>query len=154
MRRCDAPYPGEAIRANYVSYIYGDDCPPGPDEGCAPELEIQSWPACERTLSDYTYNGGPYPQASLGQLRGVPAVMFDYGERIELYSGSTTIVIFGRDPELTYSAVDAVRVEPANLAPGVPLTLVQRRAANLPLPTANLTDPVDGAMTGDLVCSA
>jgi hypothetical protein len=58
LRRCDDPYVNEAVHANYVSYIYGD-CEINPqldDDRCTPPLEIQSWPACERSFADYTFN--------------------------------------------------------------------------------------------------
>src|SRR5215218_1771870 len=50
-RRDDAPAPAETVRADYVGFIYGD-CVAIDESGCAPPLEIQVWPACERSLAD------------------------------------------------------------------------------------------------------
>lgn len=83
IRRCDAPYACESVRANYVSYIYGS-CDVDPDidgSACVPPVEIQTWPACERSYADLTVGLatdllGPIP--ALGsQARGVPIIEFD-----------------------------------------------------------------------------
>lgn len=50
-----------AYRANFASLIYGD-CEASSDAGCAPPLEIQTWPACER-------NAGTYEKAVRPRLR-------------------------------------------------------------------------------------
>ena len=83
------------MRANFVNFIYGR-CDPGPD-GCAPPLETQIWPACDRHLSSYslTPSGDPLPHENLF-VRGVPAAFF-VEPRLELYSGAVTIVLFGHD---------------------------------------------------------
>lgn len=134
-RRCDDPYPGEPVRANYVSYIYGDD------------LEIQAWPACERTLADYELEPGvPYPFQDLGSIRGVPATSFDEGLRIELYSGTSTIVIFGARADQVIRAAAAVRPEPISQPPGTPFPLTLDSPGNLP-------PPAPGATAGELACA-
>jgi hypothetical protein len=152
LRRCDDPFPGEPVRANYVSYIYGD-CVVAPadgqtefDEGCAPPLEIQTWPSCERSLADYEFEPGiPYSFDEFGLQRGVPAYSFDDGTRVELYTGTSVIVIFGDDPAQLLRAISAIRPEPAESPPGPP-SLLASGGGDLPV-------PAPGATTGELRCT-
>jgi hypothetical protein len=125
------PEPG---RANFVGFLYGD-CEPGSDGGCPLPLEIQVWPACERTLSSYSMGGQPMPYEAT-TLRGVPAAFFDNGGRLELYTGRVTIVIFGMDREQIQRAADSL-VE-ANFNDGT---------------TGNLPAPAVGAIEGRLTCT-
>jgi hypothetical protein len=153
LRECDDLYPGEVVRANYVSYIYGD-CIVLPDlndqelHGCAPPLEVQSWPACERTLSDYEFAPGvPYPHDDRGLHRGVPAFSFDLGSRVELYPGATTVAVFGDDPEQIERALLALRPEPGTEPPHIPSLLDLNSGSDLP-------PSVPGATEGTLSCSS
>lgn len=79
--------------ADFVSFVYGD-CTPR-DEGCAPPVEIQVWPACRRNLhldgSDRPST--PTPERTI--VRGVPAAWFEDGLRLELQASTSTIVVFG-----------------------------------------------------------
>lgn len=149
----EAYYPKDAIRANFVSYLYGDcdlDVDPKTglaDGGCAYPVEVQTWPACERTLADYTLDGTtPYPRRDVGPLRGVPAASFDGGERIELYAGKSTIVVFGNEPAQVRAAAAELRAEPDDLPLGAP----DEKSA----PTGDLPEPPPAATTGGLSCSA
>lgn len=153
LRRCDQPdpvyFPMEGGRANYVAYIYGTCIPESPSEdnsdpgGCAPPLEIQTWPACERSLSDYELEPGePYPHEAL-EIRGVPAASFDDGTRIELYAGESTVVIFGDDPDQVLRAANAVEPEPIDRPLGV----------SAPTPASELQTPPETALDGTLPCS-
>jgi hypothetical protein len=145
-RRCDPLQPDAAMRANFVSYVYGTCSAADGDAVCAPPLEIQSWPACERSLSDYEVSAGvPYPHESLGQLDGVPAYSFDQGTRVELYTGEATIVVFAADPSLIDQAVAAIQSEPADEPPGEPV------AGDGQAPV--LPNPAPGAITGELSCA-
>jgi hypothetical protein len=147
-RRCDDPQPDAPVRANYVSYVYGV-CPQvadGTETSCAPPLEIQSWPGCERSLADYELQVGvPYPHEKLGKMDGVPAYSFDEGTRVELYTGPATIVIFAADPALIDQAVAAIQLEPASEPPGQPAA-ADAQSPDLPPP-----DP--GAIAGRLPCN-
>jgi hypothetical protein len=143
LRRCDHPYPGEPARANFLSFVYGD-CDASKTGSCAPPLEVQSWPACERTLTDYTFDGRPYPYDSVGEARGVPSATFDGGTRIELYSGASTIVVFADDPAVLDSAVDSIRAHPGSPSAS-PTTELG--------PASPLTAPSARAVAGDLPCS-
>ncbi len=140
LRRCDRPYPGEPIRANFVSYIYGT-CTPSGDEGCAPPLEVQVAPACERNWASYGDHSG-----RLETLRGVPAADLGGGQ-LELYAGASTIVIFAGSSAKARAAAKAIRAEPRRLAPDAAVL------ASKPTP-GKLPPPVPGAMTGALRCTS
>lgn len=126
------PEPG---RANFVGFLYGD-CEPVSDGGCPLPLEIQVWPACERTLASYTMGGQPMAHDRT-TLRGVPAAIFDNGGRLELYTGRVTVVIFGMSKEQMERATDAL----------VPVNFDAETADDLPMPDA-------GALEGKLTCTS
>lgn len=135
-RRDDAPAVAERVRADYVGFIYGD-CVALDEEGCAPPLEIQIWPACERSLADYrlTPSGQPLPHRRT-IMHGVPAAYFEHGLRLELYTGEVTIVIFGlrrRDVERAAASLRAANESAAN--------------------KTTLPPPAPGAMAGKLPCA-
>jgi len=135
-RRDDAPAVAEKVRADYVGFIYGN-CVALDEKGCAPPLEIQIWPACERSRADYTLtpSGQPLPHRRT-IMRGVPAAYFERGLRLEIYTGKVTIVIFGlRRREVERAAVSLRGANPS--------------AAN----TATLPPPAPGAMAGKLPCA-
>jgi hypothetical protein len=79
--------------ADFVSFVYGD-CIARDDAGCAPPAEIQVWPACRRNLGlyDTSLPGVPVPEPAT--VRGVPAAFLE-GDRLELQTGRSTIVVFG-----------------------------------------------------------
>lgn len=148
-RRCDVPDPlDEGWRANFVSYIYGS-CDPVETEqhGCSPPLEVQSWPACERALADYTVgpdSARPVYQSLL--VRGASAASFEDGHRLEVYTGGSTVVIFGEDAPQVQRAADALRRSSYGGALGglVPEPLAA--------PLAALGEVADGALEGTMLC--
>lgn len=158
IRRCDAPapppalrgiVPDDAARANFVSYIYGD-CTPSTnfadESSCAPPVEVQVWPACERSLADYSGHS-PISGKSIGQIRGVPAWSFEGGNRVELYAGSATIVVFANSPAEVLGAVDELQRQPSQRPLGAASENAQQQDAQLPEPAA-------GALNGSLSCEA
>jgi hypothetical protein len=155
MRRCMTPVESpKTIRENYVDYIYGE-CEPEPtpgeqlaDGGCSPPLEIQSWPACERSLADYQAAPGiPYPHEQIETLKGgAVKATFDGGGRIEIYTARSTVVIFGNDPELVDRAAAVLRLDRAQSNVGVP-SPSETAAAELPPPSL-------GSMSGELQCTS
>lgn len=164
IRTCATPYPGEPVRTNSVAYLYGDVpyCPPegspldqaanaAPDADsalCTVPLQIHSWPACERSLADYELEPGvPYPRVALGERRGVPAYSFDDGFRVELYTGTSTVVMFGPDAAQLLRGISAIRPEPISNPPGIPSLL------SATSPSSNLPAPAPGATTGQLRCA-
>lgn len=115
VRRCGAPYragyrAGPTIAPpNFLMVAYGD-CKVRSDTGCAPPIQVQTFPACERNLASYSADpsGAPLPHRSL-TVRGARAALFDEGTRLEIYTGTSTVVIFGDSARLVRKAADAVR---------------------------------------------
>jgi len=98
--------PGPSVFPEFVDLIYGD-CEATSDSGCGTPLSIQIWRACNRSLDDYELAPGmPYPHEKL-TVRGTSAALFE-DDRVEVYAGSVTIVIFGAD-ELAIRAAEALR---------------------------------------------
>jgi hypothetical protein len=118
--------------ANYVSFVYGD-CAATDDSGCAPPAEIQVWPACARNLSLYERSEGLRHERTT--VRGAPAALFEGGRRLEVQTGGSTVVVFGR----THAQV----LELGSLLRGVNVSLE---------PGNRLPPPVDGAVAGRLEC--
>lgn len=144
LRRCENPDPSRPVRANYVSLAYGD-CTPGDDSGCPLPVEIQSWPACERNSASYTdVDGTPLARKPV-QISGVPAAIFDDGTRVEVYTGDTTVVVFGSTPALALQAAKSLSIMPGD-------SPADARPTGGTV-TAQLAPPVDGAMTGTLTCN-
>jgi hypothetical protein len=127
-------------RSNFDSYLYGS-CEAGPGEACSPPLEIQSWPACERSAADY--NAGPPGQAKriepieAFRVRGVPARLYE-DMSLELSTKAVTVVIYGHSREQLLSAARELRTEE-----GAPF-----HAA----PQQELPPPAAGAEDGTLSC--
>ena len=133
LRRRDKPYPGEPIRPNNVAFIYGD-CQAGNDSGCAPPLEVKTWPACVRNPSVYDIPGGADERAT---VRGVPARFYERWTRLELSTGRVTVVLYGTGRR------DLLRAA------------ARLRGVNVPhAAEAKLPPPARGAMTGELRCGA
>jgi len=110
LRRRERPVRGEPVRANFVSFLYGD-CQPVDENDCALPLEAaQNWPLCERSPALYTEAGRPLVGKRL-TVRGVPARIFEDGTRLELYTGRTTVVLFGRPDQIRRAAA---KLRPAN----------------------------------------
>jgi len=106
--------------ANYVSFIYGD-CVAEDDAGCAPPVEIQVWLSCHRNLG--LYGGGAVAGAPLEQIvaRGVPALIFDGGTRLELETGRATVVVFAGTRARLIRIVAALRALDGTVLPEHPL---------------------------------
>jgi hypothetical protein len=136
-RRVEARTAPDPTRANFVGFRYGD-CTPSGESGCPAPLEIQVWPACERNFSSYSLTplGDPLPHERL-TVRGAPAAFFEEGQRLELYTGSVTVVLFGQGKAQLLRA--ASELGGANAS--------ARTAADGSLPA-----PADGALEGRLAC--
>jgi hypothetical protein len=118
--------------ANYVSFIYGD-CVASGERGCAPPAEVQVWPACVRNIALYDPQLGP--EFERREVRGAPAFVFEQGHRLEVQTGESTVVVFGKSPEL------------------VGHVAAQLRGVNLPVQAAErLPAPAQGALEGKLAC--
>jgi hypothetical protein len=144
-RDCAHYSDGEIARLNDVSYFYGSCEILAGANSCAPPLQIQSWPACERNLAMYEKSPGvTYPYSYIGDVRGAPAYSFDGGTRIEVYSSDTTIVIFATDPALAMSALDQIQPQ-AESQPPPDDPANQNTSGDLPAPDA-------GSTQGTLTC--
>jgi hypothetical protein len=132
--------PDSLGRSNFDSYVYGT-CEATSDQGCAPPLEIQSWPACERSAADYSGGSPDNPERlepiEKFELRGVPARLYD-DVSVELSTGAVTVVIFGRTRAQLLAAAKELRGE-AGPALGAG-------------PKEDLPSPTAGAQEGTLSC--
>lgn len=126
-------------RRNTVSYSYGTCEPPPMEGGCPAPLEVQVWPACMRGVSSSRV------RRAVSRRRGVPTVRREGS--VELYTGNSTVIVFGDDRELVDGAVRSLRMVRRGAAPRTwppPLT-----------PTATaLPEPLAGAVSGRLSCRA
>jgi len=129
----DARRPRDA-RLNFVSYLYGDCRAPPGEGGCPLPLEIQTWPRCERDPSDYAISAHNPLEAKL-KVKGVPAHLYEGGLRLEVYTGESTVVVFGTDPDTVLRAGRALIKGPAR-----PSDRVEDRAAIGALPSS--TGPI------------
>jgi hypothetical protein len=100
------------------SFIYGSCTPPMDEGGCAPPLEIQNYSTCRRWFSAL------HRKRRLYDLRGAKAT--GGGGRYELspmeiFTGRTTVVIFGNQQNVIKSAARQLRHvrqgEPQSLLP-------------------------------------
>jgi hypothetical protein len=128
------------IRRNLVSQMYGSCKAKEGDASCAPPVEIQTWPACERNLS--LYHRYPSPDGEVvpykrTTVRGAPAAIFEDGSRIEVYTGNVTVVIFADSPQRAERAAASLRGR---------LQSIAVRA------TGELPQPSRGALEGELAC--
>jgi hypothetical protein len=148
-RRCGGTTPIDEPPANFVNYIYGDCEIAEGATGCAPPLQIQTWPACQRALSDYTFEGKPMPYRRLPSRRGaeVVEIQFEYGPRIEVYTKTSTIVIFAKDP-LAEKAVALLQSQENGNPPATQADELKGA------PEQNLEPPTDGATEGELQCQS
>jgi len=154
VRRCDSGAPADEAPANYVTYVYGS-CEIAPSAtGCAPPLQVQTWPACQRSISDYSIEGEPLPREELPALSkdGAAEVreveLMETG-RIEVYTESSTVVIFSEDPAVAKQAVEELRPQEEGEPPATDAAALAQDEdpARLPAPTA-------GSMRGALSCQS
>ena len=106
--------------AEFVSFVYGD-CVAGDDAGCAPPAEIQVWPACRRNLGLYDDAHDRVAPAERISVRGVPALLFDDGTRLELETGRSTVVVFAGTRGRVLRIAAALRALDETVSPGLPL---------------------------------
>jgi hypothetical protein len=131
-------------RANWVNFIYASGCAAkGAEVGCERMVQVQVWPACERNRSVYTRASEVGDvELVMTEVRGVPAAYFEREQRLEVYTGDSTIVLFGDDDTDLFEL--AKSVSSVNSA-----TLGRARVeAN-----AALAQPAAGSLSGQLTCS-
>jgi len=149
-RRCDTgPVPQGWSSSNYVDYIYGNCEIPNGATGCQPPLDIQTWPACQRSKAEYTFGGQPLPFRRLPELGSAEVVEFTSPfERIEVYTKSATVVIFATDMDLARKAVPLLRLQEEETPPVTPADSGSLEGA----PPKGLPAPSAGSMKGTLPC--
>jgi hypothetical protein len=102
--RIDGPsYPGESVRRDDVTFVYGTCKADGPS-GCLPPLQVQSWSACERHRGAYRFK----PDTAIA-VRGRSAALYENGTRLELSFPGTTVVVYAADPKLLRRAAEALK---------------------------------------------
>lgn len=105
-------------RINWT-FMYGDCTPPPTEGGCAPPLEVQIWSACVRSFGSIKFR-----KRHLYGFQGAKAT--GGGGRyeispMEIFTGRTTIVIFGNEKLLIKTAARQLReVHQVQAAPRLP----------------------------------
>lgn len=145
-RRCVEARGEQVPDEDFVSYLYGQ-CNPTIGEGiCAPPVEIQSWPACKRSLADYeVMPGQPMLPESLVSKGMAKVAKFDNGLRAEVYTADSTVVIYGMSQRQVDEALAVVRLED----PDAPANQI----LDTDIAPHALKAPEAGAMEGRLSCS-
>jgi hypothetical protein len=123
------PIPGEPVRADHLTFMYGS-CESVGGQGCLVPLQVQVWNACERNQDSYAEGpGGPAITADQSlKVRGVTAAFYDDFSRLELYSGIGTIVLFADGPnrDLLLDAAKQLRGYNVHAPANVPLPALGR----------------------------
>jgi len=147
-RRCDVGAPRDGWPSNWVSYEYGDCEIAESATGCQRPLIVQTWPACQRSMADYSYEGKPLPYRELPKRGGARVVEFNFAieSRIEVYTKSATVVIFAAEPDLATEAVRLLRPQQQGTPP------VTRAESLGGEPPQGLASPSDGSTKGALSC--
>jgi len=113
-------------------FIYGDcSPPPGSEGGCPPPIDVQNYEICARNPNGY----GVPARTLTARIRGVPYYMNQGAGALELYTGTTTVVIFANDWSTAKRAAEELRSVDGRIGPRSPLP-----------------DPVSGALEGRLRC--
>ena len=113
-------------------FIYGD-CrpPPGSEGGCPPPIAVQNYEICARNPNGY----GVPARTLTARIRGVPYYMNEGAGAFELYTGTTTVVIFANDWSTAKRAAEELRSIDGRIGPRSPLPA-----------------PISGALEGRLRC--
>jgi hypothetical protein len=148
VRRCDTASPDYEAPANRITYMYGECEIAEGSTGCAPPLEVQTSPACQRSRSEYSFEGKPLPSKELPKHGEADVVEFDFAleSRIEVYTKASTIVIYADDPDLARRAVELLAPQEKGTPPAT------KRSELRKAPPEGLPSPADGAVEGQLQC--
>lgn len=112
-------------------FIYGScEPPPGTDGGCGAPLSVQNFESC--AVNPKTY--GLSPAALTERIRGVPVLRDERGRSLTLFTGETTITIYG-DRDLAARVAATLRSTDGTIGP-----------------RGKLPPPAPGALEGRLRC--
>lgn len=109
-----------------VTYLYGS-CD-WKRSSCMPPVEVQSSSLNRHNVSVYLRGVAP-PAYNARRIKGVPAASFDGGRTLEIYTGNTTISIYGSTAAQVRRVAEALRPSaPADIpTESNPLTHISRR---------------------------
>lgn len=124
-REDEIPRLGE--RSAIWDLSYGT-CTPPPDGGCSLPIDVQNWSTCHRWAAMYSY------KLHFFKFRGARAAWVPTAGGLEIYTGRTTVVIFGYTRRLIMAAAR------------------QLRAVGQTEPPSLLPPPAPGTMQGKLHC--
>ncbi len=115
----------------YWSVLYGD-CDAESEAGCGLPLEIQSWPECARNLATHSPADDDLPArvATPYRIAGyerLPAARVGDGW-LEIYAGTTTIVVFADADRLARRAARAIAPAAAREGRGLSSRQLRERA--------------------------
>ena len=147
-RRCGGTTSADEPPPNFTNYLYGSCEVVEGAPGCALPLQIQTWPACQRALGDYSFEGKPIPYQELPKINGAEVVEINFmlDHRIEIYTGSSTIVIFAENRDLARKALSQLRSQKIGKPPATEPKELKGQ------PDGDLAAPSDGATEGALQC--
>jgi len=141
----DAP---ELGRSDDVTYLYGECRPdrrrtwlPG-EGGCVPPIEVQCSPLCQKHYNLYQNDLAPWRYGLL-EVKGAPAASFEDGCILEIYTGVTTVTVYGRDPSLVRHFSDNLKPALAADVPAVRQTILRLSHASALQPVLEALPPPD-----------
>lgn len=149
LRRCDDGALADEVTANDLTYVYGECQSQVEGEGgCLPPLQIRSYPACQRTYVDYSFEGKPLPYTELPPINGAKVIEIEFlaDHRIEIYTGDSTIVISAADWSLAEAALEQLRAQPPGTPPATSASSLAQGSQG------SLEPPLKAAIEGDLQC--
>lgn len=128
---------GPTKAVGYLSVVYGE-CSSAAGEGCSPPLDVQSWPECAHNPSSFVSSennpeeGGaelnPSATVSLSSAPQIPSASFENGTRIELYTGTTTIVVYANEASVATAAANTLAAAAAASSPAATASELQADA--------------------------
>jgi len=124
-REDEIPRLGE--RSAIWDFPYGT-CTPPPDGGCSLPIDVQNWSTCHRNPAQYSY------KLHYFKFRGTRAAWVPTAGGLEIYTGRTTVVIYGYTRSLIMAAARQLRAVGQTEAPSL------------------LPPPAPGTMRGKLHC--
>jgi hypothetical protein len=122
----EVPRLGE--RSARWDFGYGDCTPPPREGGCGLPVSVQNWSTCLRNPAMYSY------KLHFFKFRGTRAAWVPTAGGLEIYTGRTTVVIFGHTRSLIMTAAR------------------QLGAVGQPEAPSLLPPPAPGSMRGKLHC--